>query len=123
MFTLKDLTGTYDATATISGDYVLENKQSIIDNITAQITAQGGAVEEKEGNLYVIGGTQFFRLPKMPRQRTGRITFRSKDYVFSYDGKQSYGDKPKAAFITETGFYMIMFDGNRIDYTLGKKHA
>lgn len=118
MMKLSQLKGAFNARATVSGDFVLENRQKIIDEVQAQIEAQGGTIKVENDCIYASGSNQFWRLPKMPRERKGTLTFRSKDYVFEWDGQKSYGDKPKAADMLEQGFSKTMFNGQVITYTL-----
>jgi hypothetical protein len=108
MTTLKDLTGKMEVTATLDSNHILENKQYIANNIIKQIAEQGGKAKI-QGNLVVIENSgQHFRLPTLDKVRTGTITFRSKDFIFSYTdstGKEhnSYCDKPKASDLLENG--------------------
>ena len=119
---VSDLKGKFLCTATLDGEHVLENKQSIIDNITKQCVEQGiQCTLNPEGTMLLIGTNQNYRLPLLPRERSGSITFRSADYIFEWEGKQSHGDKPKAAAMLDDGFTLTMFNGQTITYKLGKQ--
>jgi hypothetical protein len=65
--------------------------------------------------------THVWLKPTMPDSIEGIITFRSKDYYFTYikDGKEvnSYGEI-KAENLTENGFYLTMYNGNKIIYEI-----
>jgi hypothetical protein len=65
--------------------------------------------------------THVWLKPTMPDSIEGKITFRSKDYYFTYikDGKEvnSYGEI-KAENLTENGFYLTMYNGNKIIYEI-----
>lgn len=118
---LKDLQGTWRAIAMVDGDYVAENADKIALNIIQQVKAQGGQAIRNGDRVEVVGGNQFWNLPKMPAHRAGNITFRSSDYCFTELGegkKPSYGKKPKAAQVLTDGFYIEMFNGQKITYKL-----
>lgn len=111
MFTLKQFSNgsRFTATAILQSEFTPENKQAIAEDIKRQVEAQGGEVIITDSKVEVKGGTQFWLLPKLPKERKGYIEFRSKDYIFYYDGKQSFGNKPKASDITPTGFTLTMY--------------
>lgn len=123
MFKLKDFSNgaKFDCVAILNSEFVLENKQKIIDDFTARAERMGCKVSVTPDKIINIDTNQFLLLPKISKRREGILTFRSKDYVFDFDGKTSYGDKPKAADITETGFNLTMFNGDVINYILTKK--
>ena len=101
---LKDLTGQWNVQATLDSEYVTENLDAIVERIDSQVRAQGGTTYIQEGTLYAKGSNQFWMLPKLARVRTGRIEFRSKDFIFHFDGCSSYCDKPKANNLLPNGF-------------------
>jgi len=122
---LKDLKGTFTATAVIDSDFVLENAAAILASITEQVGEQGGAIEVGDGWACVVGGTQRWRLPSMDRVRSGVVAFRSKDFTFTYTDSlgvehTSYCDKPKAAAMTDEGFTTLNFSGDVTTWTLEK---
>jgi hypothetical protein len=46
------------------------------------------------------------------------ITFRSKDYIFEFEGKTCYGDELKKDNLTKTGFKIETYSGDLITYDL-----
>lgn len=124
-FTLKDFASgkKYNAHAILQSDFVLENRQAIYDDIASQIKAQGGETKlGVNGNtIEVVNGNQFWNLPIIPKERTGILEFRSKDFIFHYsigNHNKSYGDKPKAAFIRPYGFDTVNFKGETTQWHL-----
>lgn len=117
IFKLKDFANgkSYKARAILQSDFVLENRQTIADNIAAQVKAQGGETEIGiTGHIIQVkGGNQFWNLPTLPREREGIVTFRSKDFIFEFHskGNKSYCDKPKAVDIRAYGFDTVNFRG------------
>lgn len=120
---LAELKHTYKAQAVIDSDFVIERRAAIIDDITRQVAEQGGETYIQNNCLYIKNSGQYFRLPTMDRVRNGIITFRSKDFVFSYIdsvGKEhaSYCEKPQAADMTENGFVTVNMRGEKTTWTL-----
>jgi len=76
-------------------------------------------LQENEDQFYYH--SQVWLKPKMPDIIEGTITFRSKDYYFTYikDGKEvnSYGEI-KAENLTENGFFIKTIYGEKIIYEI-----
>jgi hypothetical protein len=118
VYTLKSLTGSHNMTATLESEYTLENSDAIEQHIREQVIAQGGSVRKDGDTLSIPETGQFFRLPKIDKVRKGVVTFRSKDFVFSYTDSlgvahNSYCDKPKASGMTKSGFITVNFRGEK----------
>lgn len=62
--------------------------------------------------------------PKMQEFLEGTIKIRSKDYLFIYEreGKivESYGPELKASMLTDNGFFIEDFRGNKVFYEIVK---
>jgi hypothetical protein len=124
---LKDLKGEYEAVAHYETDceilgikMIAENADKIEKAVKIHLEKQGCDYFKREGNTLYFGNNQFFKLPLIPKKRVGSIKFRSKDYVFIFEGKESYGPKPKAADLTDKGF-IIQTPQGHIEYILGNK--
>jgi hypothetical protein len=81
-------------------------------------------LQENETQFFINnqnGTCSYWTKPKIFEPTIGTITFRSKDYYFTYikDGKEvnSYGEI-KAENLTENGFYLTMHNGNKIIYEI-----
>jgi len=121
---IKDLKGKFKAIATLNSEWIVENSESIVENIRQQVEKQGGEVYiTPQGNLQVKNSTQFWFLPKIERIREGIITFKSKEYEFAYidskgNAKVSYGDKPKADHLIPGGFRSYNFKDKETTWIL-----
>lgn len=121
--TLSELTGKFKVVVTLEGDYCFENADKIAADIITQVEAQGGKAERKGDIVQVIGGTQYWPLPKLKKHREGVIEFRSSDYIFTENGTElgSFGQKPKKAQLLPDGFFIETYTGQKMIYTLIEK--
>lgn len=129
MLKIKDLKGSFDCQAIFTPDSEIEgvpltaeNADKIAEIIEKNVKAQGCTDFRREGDTLYFGN-QFYMLPKIKANREGLIVFRSADYIFMHEGRESFGNKPKAAQLTATGF-IIECRGGKIEYVLkGAPHA
>ncbi len=126
-YKISDLKGNWVAVARCDAgmfqglSFTLENREAIKEIMFQQIISQGGTPYESGYNVCIKECGQFFRLPVLPAIREGIIEFKSNHYEFSSinfnNGKPSRGDKPKAAQLTDTGFFIKIPNG-KISYEL-----
>lgn len=100
----------------IEQDSVDIQRQKILERLKALNLDPSKLVESDTRFEYE---NQFMLKNTAPDEIEGTVTFRSKDYFFAYlkDGKEvnSYGEI-KAENVTDYGFYIVMFNGNKIHY-------
>ena len=76
---------------------------------------------EENDNNFSYGNRSWMK-PKIQKEVDGIVEFRSKDYVFKYDGKESYGSELKKENLTENGFKIPTLDGSELEYIIKKSN-
>lgn len=72
-----------------------------------------GADPEIEEKKITCNNGQWFTIPPLQETFECELQIRSNDYICYYDGKESYGNMPKKDNMTETGFFVNDFNGNK----------
>lgn len=127
--TLKDLTNgkEYNCKSINNSNHVYENRTAIIEKIKKEAKEKNIDIEVTESKIIAKNTNNFVMLPtpNQMRLRQGHIKFRSKDYIFTFTNalgeiKQSFGDKPKASELLNNGFYLIAYNGDKIEFELSE---
>ena len=108
---------TIRARKVLVGGAFLEDWPAMLEEAQTIAKAEDISLEIHDDYLE-LDGCRVIRKPKLSRESTGTITFRSKDYYFTDDatGSSSYGDI-KADQLTKDGFELIISDTSKFVYT------
>jgi hypothetical protein len=106
-------------TRTLIGGRSVEEIDLLREEIKEHLTKQGADLsllcEDEKSFSY---GASFMLKPKVKREQVGIVTFRSSgDYIFSYEGQKSYGNKIRKECLCENGFKVPTIGGHFI-YTI-----
>ena len=97
----------------------IEQLDEIREKIKRDIINQFGqiALEKLKENKdnWTFENHVFFK-PKTKKITMGEIEFRSKDYIFHYEGKKGFGEEIKSDMLTDYGFKIPTFQGGFFEY-------
>lgn len=97
----------------------IEDIPKIRDTLKAAIATEFGVFNESEfkesDHDFSYQGYAWLK-PKCTKEQDGIITFRSKDYVFNYGDKSSYGPDLKSEMLTDYGFKIPTIQGGFFEY-------
>ncbi len=95
----------------------IEGWDDFVANAEKQLASQGctDITFDKDGNL--CAGRQIWRKPKVSKTTKGIMVVRSKDYIFQYDQKESFGDKTGAKVI-DNKLVIETIGGGSFHYTI-----
>lgn len=84
--------------------------------------AEDNGVLYTEDDTKIEVGNRFWMKPTLHREEKCKVIFTPSSYKV-YIGKHIlHGDKHKDCILTDTGFYVIAYNGSQINYTLEDKH-
>ena len=98
----------------------IEDIPEMEKKLKAELKEQGYDFSDWYSNDNCWGfGNQTLRKPKMPRESTGEVTFRSEYHTFTpKDGQTIYGEELKKSNVTDYGFSVNTLSGGEIQYYL-----
>ena len=127
MYKIKDLKGKFKAKAILNSEFVLENKEKMIQE--AKNWAKQNKVYDKlvitDSNIRLKGEGSFWLLPKLNKIRCGEITFRSNDFIFSYKDSEgnihkTYCEKPNKTDLNDKGFNTLNIRNEITNWEISK---
>jgi hypothetical protein len=84
--------------------------------------AEDNGLTYEEDDHHIAVGDRFWMKPTLHREEKCKVIFTPTSYRVYIGSRILNGDKHKDCILTDTGFYVIAYNGSQINYTLEETH-